>query len=114
MQSDSLSDLLARMSEKGKKYLEFIRVPAISVGVYRLSSGATDEQKPHTEDELYYVIRGRARFWCAGQVRDAGAGSILFVEKGVEHRFIDVAEELVVLVMFGPAEGTGAADEANV
>jgi hypothetical protein len=41
-------------------------------------------------------------------VQEVRPGWILFVERGIEHRFIDIVEELVVLVVFGPAEGTGA------
>jgi mannose-6-phosphate isomerase-like protein (cupin superfamily) len=55
------------------------------------------------------VIEGRAKFICAGEVQEVRVGSILFVERGVEHRFFDVVEELVVLVVFGPAEGTSSA-----
>ena len=33
-----------------------------------------------------------------------GAGGVVFAEKLVEHRFYDIAEELVVLVFFAPAE----------
>ena len=106
MRHDQIKSLLRQLDERGKKYLEFIRVSDLSVGVYRLAAGARDEQKPHTEDEVYYVIAGRAKFSCAGEVQDARPGSILFVERGVEHRFIEIAQELVVLVVFGPAEGT--------
>lgn len=93
-----------------RRYVGFIRVPALSVGVYRVAAGVKDEQKPHTEDEVYYVVEGRAKFWCAGEVREVGPGSILFVERGVDHRFIDIFEELVVLVVFGPAEGSLTTD----
>ena len=100
--------IVMEMEETEESYLEFVRVPSLSVGMYRLLPGETDKQKPHSEDEVYCVISGRAKFTCAGEVRDVGAGSILFVERGVEHRFIDIVEELVVLVMFGPAEGLNA------
>src|SRR4051794_21730192 len=103
MQREQIGQLLGRLEESGKKYLEFIRVPDLSVGVYRLAVGARDEQKPHGEDEVYYVIEGRARFICAGQVQDVRPGSILFVERGVEHRFVEIEQELVALVVFGPA-----------
>ena len=33
----------------------------MSAGVYVLPKGGTDPQKPHREDEMYYVVRGRAR-----------------------------------------------------
>jgi len=106
MNIETIERVLAELNETGKKYLEFIRVPDLSVGVYRLRAGEFDQQKPHTEDEVYYVISGRAKFSCAGEVREVGPGAVLFVERGVEHRLIDIVEELVVLVMFGPAEGS--------
>ena len=56
-----LDDLERARAAQGKRYLEFLRVPAMSAGVYVLPQGGTDPQKPHREDELYYVIRGRAR-----------------------------------------------------
>jgi quercetin dioxygenase-like cupin family protein len=36
--------------------------------------------------------------------RAVSAGSVIFVAAGVEHRFYDITEELVVLVVFAPAE----------
>jgi quercetin dioxygenase-like cupin family protein len=88
----------------GKRYDEFLRVPAMSAGLYVLPAGADDPQRPHREDEMYYVIRGRARFRAAGEDREVSAGSVLFVAAEVEHRFYDIAEELAVLVFFAPAE----------
>ena len=55
-----LDHLLAKKLQAGKSYLEFLRAPAISAGIYTLPAGATDPQKPHTEDEIYYVISGKA------------------------------------------------------
>jgi hypothetical protein len=31
---------------------------------------------------------------------------VIFVEAGQEHRFFDIQQELVVLVVFGPAESS--------
>jgi mannose-6-phosphate isomerase-like protein (cupin superfamily) len=85
---------------------EFIRVPDLSAGVYRLAAGASDPQSPHTEDELYHVVRGRARIRVADEDRPVGPGSIVFVPAGTVHRFHAVEEALTVLVVFGPAERT--------
>jgi mannose-6-phosphate isomerase-like protein (cupin superfamily) len=104
MNVHTIEQVLAELQQRGKAYLEFVRVPALSVGIYRLRPGETDKQKPHGEDEVYYVISGRAKFICAGEVQEVRVGSILFVEHGVEHRFLEIVEELVVLVVFGPAE----------
>jgi quercetin dioxygenase-like cupin family protein len=88
----------------GKLYREFLRVPSMSAGLYVLAAGATDPQKPHHEDEMYYVIRGKGRFRAGDDDQEVSAGSVLFVAAEVEHRFYDITEELAVLVFFAPAE----------
>jgi mannose-6-phosphate isomerase-like protein (cupin superfamily) len=99
-----LHELTRQRAEKGKLYLEFLRVQAMSAGVYVLPKGGTDPQKPHHEDEIYYVIRGRARMQAGPDHSRVQAGSIIFVEAKLEHRFYDIEEELEVLVFFAPAE----------
>jgi quercetin dioxygenase-like cupin family protein len=91
-------------TQAGKSYLEFLRIPAMSAGVYTLSAGAIDQQKPHKEDEMYYVVRGHARMLAGPEDREISQGSVIFVAANVEHRFYDIVEELVVLVFFAPAE----------
>ena len=97
-------ELEAQRAKSGKLYREFLRVPAMSAGLYVLPAGATDPQRPHHEEEMYYVLRGKARFKAADEDREVSAGSVLFVTAEVEHRFYDIAEELAVLVFFAPAE----------
>ncbi len=87
-----------------KAYREFLRVPALSAGLYVLPAGGTDPQRPHHEDEVYYVIRGQGRFRAGDEETEVSAGSVLFVAAEVEHRFHDISEELAVLVFFAPAE----------
>jgi mannose-6-phosphate isomerase-like protein (cupin superfamily) len=99
-----LDQLLARRVQAGKSYLEFLRVPAISAGIYVLPKGATDPQQPHAEDEIYYVVGGKAKIRIGTELRTVGERSVIFVEAGVEHRFLDIEQDLVVLVVFGPAE----------
>lgn len=99
-----IDDLARQHAAKGGRYLEFLRVPAMSAGVYVLPAGGTDPQKPHHEDEMYYIVRGRARMRIGAENAEISAGSIIFVEAEVEHRFYDIREELEVLVFFAPAE----------
>lgn len=106
MQSFDLATLLDQRERTGRAYLEFLRVPALSVGIYHLKAGQEDRQQPHTEDEVYYVLAGRAHFRAGGEQRAVQPGTILFVEKAVEHRFFDITEDLMVLVFFAPAEDT--------
>jgi mannose-6-phosphate isomerase-like protein (cupin superfamily) len=99
-----IADLSKQQSASGKRYLEFLRVSALSAGVYVLPAGGTDQQSPHKEDELYYVISGRARMRVGSADETVSAGSVIFVGAGVEHRFYNIEEELTVLVFFAPAE----------
>jgi len=100
----SLAEIEEQRAESGKSYREFLRVPAMSAGLYVLPAGGTDRQKPHREDEIYFVMRGRARFKAGSEDREVAAGSVIFVAAQVDHRFYDVTEELTVLVFFAPAE----------
>jgi mannose-6-phosphate isomerase-like protein (cupin superfamily) len=102
----TLAPLLEQRRQSGKAWLEFLRVPALSMGVYVLAAGAEDPQGPHTEDEVYYVVAGRATLRVGTEDRAAEPGSILFVGAGVRHRFHGIAEDLTALVFFAPAEGT--------
>jgi mannose-6-phosphate isomerase-like protein (cupin superfamily) len=100
----NLAEIDQQRAQSRKLYREFLRVPAMSAGLYVLPAGGTDPQRPHHEDEMYYVVRGRARFIAGEEEREVSTGSLLFVAAEVEHRFHDVQEELVVLVFFAPAE----------
>ena len=100
----ALDELLAKQLQSNRSYFEFLRVPAMSAGVAVLPAGATDSQQPHHEDEIYYVVRGKAKMLIGTEDRVVGAGNVIFVEAGLEHRFFDIEEELVVLVVFAPEE----------
>jgi mannose-6-phosphate isomerase-like protein (cupin superfamily) len=104
MDAWELDDVDAARRAAGPAYHEFISVPDLSGGLYVLEAGATDPQSPHTEDELYVVMSGRARVTVGGEARDVRTGSLVFVGAGVPHRFHDIEERLVLVVAFGPAE----------
>ncbi|MGI9009307.1 MAG: cupin domain-containing protein [Streptosporangiaceae bacterium] len=93
----------------GTGWAEQLRVADLSVGTYCIAAGGTDDQEPHAEDEIYLVTAGQASFEAGGQRVAAGPGTALFVPAGEVHRFTDVTEDLAVVVVFGPAEGTRAA-----
>jgi quercetin dioxygenase-like cupin family protein len=111
MEAFSLQYLLGERSRSQRPYLEFLRVPALSVGLYVLPAGGVDAQQPHTEDEVYYVVSGRGSIVVAGESRAVEAGSLVYVKAGDDHRFHSIEEELAILVFFAPAEYTLAPAE---
>ena len=103
-----IENIQRQRAEQANAYLEFLRIPSMSAGVYVLAPGSTDLQSPHLQDEMYYVIRGKARMRVGPEDRPVQMGSVIFVAALAEHRFYDIDEELTVLVFFAPAETEGA------
>ena len=110
MHAHELAQLISQRADSNKLYLEFLKVPDLSMGLYVLPAGGTDTQSPHTEDEVYYVVSGKAQMLVAEENRPVQAGSIIYVEKNVAHRFHSIDEELTVLVFFAPAEYSNKRD----
>src|SRR5512134_2309795 len=104
MEAFELTQLIAQRQAGNKHYLEFLKVPDLSMGLYVLPAGGTDPQSPHTEDEVYYVVSGKAHIKVGAEDQAVQAGSIVYVAKNVEHNFHSIEEELTVLVFFAPAE----------
>jgi mannose-6-phosphate isomerase-like protein (cupin superfamily) len=104
MQAYEIAELAEEQAKSGRLYLEFLQVPALSMGLYVLTAGGADPQKPHTEDEVYYVESGRGLIRVDGEDRMVQPGSVVYVAAGVEHSFHSIEEELRLLVFFAPAE----------
>lgn len=113
MDVHDLDEVFATIAAAGRPYHEVTRSHDLSVGIYVLEAGATDHQSPHTEDEVYYVIGGRASISVGDEEQAVGPGAIVFVAADVPHRFHDITERLVVLVAFGPAEYTHRVDHVQ-
>ena len=106
MQTFRLSDLVSEGDRSNQRWQEFLRATSLSMGLYRLRAGQHDEQQPHAEDEVHLVISGNASFRAGEHVQAVAPGTLIFVERSVEHRFCDVTEDLTVLVFFTPPEGS--------
>jgi mannose-6-phosphate isomerase-like protein (cupin superfamily) len=89
-------------------WVEFQRADDISTGLYVLEAGESDEQEPHTEDEIYVCMAGRARFVTPSGECEVSSGTVIFVPAREEHRFVDITERLSLVVVFAPAEGSRA------
>ncbi len=62
-------------------------------------------QNPHSQDELYIVLRGSGVLFHDGK-RDAfQAGDLMFIAAGTQHHFEDFTDDLAVWVVFYGIDG---------
>ena len=100
-QTFQLDKLLEKKAGMTFPYLEFVRAPSLSCGIYTLEAGAKDLQGPHDEDEVYFVIKGRARIRVGDEEEEVGAGSLIYVAATSEHRLRRNRGGHDLLVFFG-------------
>jgi quercetin dioxygenase-like cupin family protein len=98
-----LPQLVADQAKANEEWREFFRVESLSLGVYALKKGAVDKQRPHKQDEIYYVVSGRATLTVEDEHHPVEAGSVVYVAAQAKHRFHDITEDLTTLVFFAPA-----------
>ena len=102
MEAYEYGDILAGQRASEDAYVQFLNRGTMSLGLYVLPAGSEDTQTPHLEDEIYHVVSGRGEILVAGERRPVQPGSIVFVEKHVDHRFVNISEDLAILVFFAP------------
>ncbi len=100
----NMDELSAQNATTDLPYLEFMRVESMSAYVYELPAGATDEQAPHDQDEIYYVVKGRSDLTVDGETVAIKPGDILYVKKFAQHLFSNITEDLSLLVVFAPPD----------
>lgn len=107
MEIIQLTERIANLVNKSTPhYDEFMRKPSLYAGIYFLPERSEDKQAPHSEDELYFILQGKAHIDIDGISHEVNEGSAIFVAAGVQHRFHRIEQDLVVLVIFAPSEGT--------
>src|SRR5262245_44216893 len=104
MHAFEINNIQDQLRQKPERYLEFLRVPALSMGLYELAAGSRDLQQPHNEDEIYYVVSGQAIIRVDDEDQPVTTGSVIYVAAHVAHHFHTITERLSVLVFFAPAE----------
>ena len=100
----SVEELRDSHAVSGRQYHEVLRTEALSAGIYVLEAGADDRQVPHREDEVYLVLAGQGAFVSDETRAEVSQGSLVYVPKAIQHRFVDITADLVLLVVFAPAE----------
>jgi mannose-6-phosphate isomerase-like protein (cupin superfamily) len=93
-------DAVKRKLADGKGGYEVVHAsPGLEVGVYVLVAPEPDQQRPHTDDEIYVVLEGMGTLEVEGDAVELREGHAVFVPAAAEHRFVGY-ERLSVLVIF--------------
>src|SRR5215471_19038044 len=91
----------------GEPFSEAMRHGTMSVEVF--APRGKDNQQPHDQDELYFVIAGSAEFEVDGRKSPVRTGDALFVAAEVPHHFERMSEDFTTWVVFwGPRGGEQA------
>ncbi|HET7062652.1 MAG TPA: cupin domain-containing protein [Rudaea sp.] len=88
---------------EGERFVEAFTHGSLVVELY--APDAVDPQKPHTRDEVYFVVSGSGEFVVAGERTHFVAGDALFVAAGAVHRFENFSTDFVAWVVFYGPEG---------
>ena len=107
-QRKTIAEALARLpGPRGERFVTVLEHGSLVVELY--APRETDPQTPHTRDEVYIVIQGSGQFINGESRQSFDRGDLLFVPAGVEHRFVEFTNDLVLWVLFYGLEGGEAA-----
>jgi mannose-6-phosphate isomerase-like protein (cupin superfamily) len=78
----------------------------LSLHFYRLEESEPDLQRPHLEDELYYVLQGQRTLEISTDTENISVevkpGDVVYVPKKARHRFVG-SSMISLLVFFAPS-----------
>ena len=95
-----IRSLISKMDLDNSGFLNFFDLKHLQAGILRLKPGERDTQEPHSDDELYYVIKGSGWMELGRKKVRVKEGSIVFVPSGLHHKFYGNKDDLVVLYVF--------------
>jgi mannose-6-phosphate isomerase-like protein (cupin superfamily) len=82
----------------GQRYVTIFRHGPLELEYYKPLK--TDPQKPHTRDEVYFVISGTGTFVHKGERRPFGPGEVLYLPAGEPHHFEDFSDDFATWAIF--------------
>lgn len=98
----------------GEHAVAFLKRGSLDVRLALAPRVPPTEVTPHTQDEVYVIVRGQGVLFHDGKRDRFEAGDLLFVAAGVEHRFEEYSEDLAVWVIFyGPQGGQVSASTSS-
>ena len=95
-------DQMVATKDSGSNVWNMFRtVPTMSLGLYMLPQlVGGDSSLTHAFAEINIVTAGASRFRIGGEEIDVSAGSIVYVEAGVPHDFLDLTADTDILILW--------------
>ena len=105
MDKITLADAIETVRGSGDTYAKLCVRGGFDAGLYKPTK--SDPQSPHKRDEIYIVAGGTGTFFCDGERAPFEPGDLLFVPRGIEHRFEDFTDDFSTWVIFFGAASEG-------
>jgi mannose-6-phosphate isomerase-like protein (cupin superfamily) len=100
----ALEEALSKLpGPQGERFATVLEHGSLQVEIY--APRGHDPQMPHTRDEAYIVMQGSGEFLNGAQRHQIRPGDFLFVPAGIEHRFENFTDDLILWVVFYGPEG---------
>jgi quercetin dioxygenase-like cupin family protein len=98
----SLDALAAFSSDRATK-ADVLRGQHLFVGLNCFEPGQSQKTHVHTgSDKFYVVLSGKARMIVGDEIREAGAGTVVWAPADLPHGVVEALEQTVMLVAMAP------------
>ncbi|MEK6480233.1 cupin domain-containing protein [Catalinimonas sp. 4WD22] len=96
-------EAISSLHESGQVFTKLFEHGSLSVEIYKPDQ--TDQQKPHTRDEIYVIISGSGKFMLENETVNFAPGDFLFVPARKAHHFFEFSDDFSTWVFFYGPEG---------
>ena len=98
----STAELIDQLEQDETNYVEVLNEESLSVEMARYPN--PEPKTSHRTDELYFIISGSGMVHVGNERYAVTEGDVVYVERGVEHDFLDIDDEITALVIFPNSE----------
>ena len=94
----SIDEAHKLLTKANNKFVEVMDDGKMTVEYY--APKVSDEQQPHTKNELYVIASGNSGFYRNGEMIECSQGDVIFVPAHMEHRFLNFSDDFATWVIF--------------
>ncbi len=92
-----------QLAESNNEFIQLFSRGSLQIELYKPDK--IDKQYPHSRDEVYVVVSGKAMFYNEGAIVEVSANDCLHVPAFAQHRFFNFSDDFVTWVIFYGPEG---------